>query len=979
MHSDRSHRFRRQAALLLSLSIFALAPAWSEGEQVPFRYQRRFGSEQGLEAGFVRSLAQDQRGYLWVGTVAGLYRFDGLRFRRWMPTTLDREIDALAESRQGEVLALEADGQLVQVTQEGAIPVLGPNGDPVSNARSFAFSNSGELWMLTDDGLIQRDPSGSWHSPPASAVPNEPLSSLRGGAPDGVFALARDGVWEVTGEGPAIDIGRIHLPVDIVLDAHNRPVVLTWWKDLVRFEDHQVHSLVALPGRGVDITRRGDVIWVSWDRYVAAIYPDDRVEVLGPDQIHGPGPLLVDREGSLWLGSFAGLYQMPEPDTGIFREAQGLPSGHARFVERRGAEIWEATWQGVGRLTLENGRWRGTTDRSLVARSRICLDASDRLWAWAEDGLKWVDTRDRVHVARPGLGRAIASCGVDTDGRLWLATDDGLWWIGPTDSEPNLVEGPEGRHGAYDAVYAEPDGTLWVTSESSVCQSELEPVADEKATAWTCSQIPNARHVNALVRNSDGTLWAASPEVGLLKKQGTGWQLVPGIHDLSDPGVEDLVPSVAGGVWLCGGGATMRVEPDASNADGWRVLERISQWHGLPEASSTSLHEDVDGSLWIATSFGLAHVPASARRASIVPPSVEIVEARSDRQVLPLDQTAELPARRNRLELSFAALSFREPGRIRYQVRLRPDEDWSDVNGPPTLRFVDLRPGDYTAEVRASLDGRQWSLSPAWFGFHVDPPWWRVPWVLALIALGVLGLVTALYRYRVSFLLRMERQRTRIAMDLHDEVGAGLGSIGILAGVLAADPENPGRRRELADQIADTAGELGSALSDLVWSLRPRTRTLQQLADRLSEHGSQLFAEGDRELKTRFPNTWPEQELGLGLRRNVLLIGLEALHNAAKHSDASHVEIVIEAVGRDWRLSVIDDGRGLPGSAAETRREGLGLSSMRVRATEIGADIEWSRPAHGGTRVDLVFSLRAQTTRLSRREIEEAMRGEKLP
>lgn len=891
-----------------------------------------------------------------------------------MPTTLDHEIDEIAESRQGELLALQADGHLAQITQEGAIPVLGPDGSPVANAVSFAFSDSGELWMLTDDGLLERDPSGAWHALSPSEVPDEPLSALRGGAKRGVFALARDGVWEVTGSGPATDIGRIHAPVDVTLDAQNRPLVLTWWKDLVRFEDGTVHRLAALPGRGVDMTRRGDVIWASWDRYVAAIYPDDRVEVLGPDQIHGPGPLLVDREGSLWLGSFAGLYQMPEPDTGLFREAQGLPSAHARFVERRGDEIWEATWQGVGRLAFEDGAWKGSTEPGLVARSRICLDASNRLWGWAQDGLKWVDARDRVHAAGPKLGRAISSCGLDPEKRLWLATDDGLWWIDDSSLEPRLAEGPDGPHGTYDAVYAEPNGSLWVSSGPKVCRSEIKQVVENKAAAWVCSQVPGARHVNALLRNPDGSLWAASPEIGVVKKEGMDWQLLPGIQAFSDPGVEDLVPSAAGGVWLCGGSVTMRVESDPSSASGWRVLERISQWHGLPEASSTSLHEDADGGLWIATSFGLAHVPASARRASIVPPSVEIVEARSDRQVLPLDQTAELPARRNRLELSFAALSFREPGRIRYQVRLRPDEEWSDVSGPPTLRFVDLRPGDYTAEVRASLDGQKWSLSPAWFGFLVDPPWWRVPWVLALIALGALGLVTALYRYRVSVLLRMERQRTRIAMDLHDEVGAGLGSIGILAGVLAADPDNPGRRRELADQIADTAGELGSALSDLVWSLRPRTRTLEQLADRLSEHASQLFSEGDTEVTTSFPREWPQQELGLGLRRNVLLIGLEALHNVAKHSGASHVEITIEPLGRNWRLSVIDDGTGLPENAMERSQEGLGLSSMRVRATEIQADIEWNRPEGGGTRVDLMFNLRSQTVRLSRREIEAAMR-----
>jgi signal transduction histidine kinase len=181
---------------------------------------------------------------------------------------------------------------------------------------------------------------------------------------------------------------------------------------------------------------------------------------------------------------------------------------------------------------------------------------------------------------------------------------------------------------------------------------------------------------------------------------------------------------------------------------------------------------------------------------------------------------------------------------------------------------------------------------------------------LVTFAALLAGTVFLAHHLRVAFLLRLERQRLRIAMDLHDEIGSGLGSIRILAG-LANDPAQPEpARSSLLNDIAEAAGELGASLGEMVWSLRARSGTLEGLVSHLTERAARFFPGETPAFAAEIPDTLPPVELSLAVRRNVALIALEALHNAARHSGASRVVLGLVPVGRRWKLWVSDDGRG---------------------------------------------------------------------
>jgi len=280
-------------------------------------------------------------------------------------------------------------------------------------------------------------------------------------------------------------------------------------------------------------------------------------------------------------------------------------------------------------------------------------------------------------------------------------------------------------------------------------------------------------------------------------------------------------------------------------------------------------------------------------------------------------------------------------------MTIRPSKNRLGALGR-TLTFVDLDPGQYDLEIAVSTDGRQWSAEPLRIRFAVDRPASIQKRATALYLLLVMGIGSAIYRARAAHLTGLERQRARIAIDLHDELGSGLGSIGLLSGVLPKD----GASGEVAGQIGETASELGLALTDIVWALRPHSEEPETLLAYLKQRGHNLFPDGVR-FRVDAPEHWPTVALSLPVRRCVSAIALEALYNAAKYARATEVTLVLHP-GDRWRMEVRDNGTGIDPDAAVRPGGGVGLEGMHKRAAEIGGALTVdSTPA--GTRITLLF------------------------
>lgn len=400
-----------------------------------------------------------------------------------------------------------------------------------------------------------------------------------------------------------------------------------------------------------------------------------------------------------------------------------------------------------------------------------------------------------------------------------------------------------------------------------------------------------------------------------------------------------------GGAWLTGGMAPTRVSTDDLS-----VLEVLGRWHGVPSVGSADLIEDLDGTVWIGSSRGVTRVPAEARTTPGNPPAVRISGVRVDSEAADARQVVQVPYDVGLVELDFAATSFRDPGRVRYRVTMDPGGAQElDV---PRLRLFDLPPGKMSIQMQATLDGQTWTSAPATVLLQVGRPWWQHPlvWLAGLLAVA-LALFGG-YRARVSFLIAHERLRLRIAMDLHDELGSGLGSVGLLAGVLARRDLPQGERDALSGRVTAITAELGGALQDIVFSLRPGGDRLAGLLDRVGVCGHDLFTSRGVTFEVRSAQPTPRRRLSLPVRRNLERMCQEALHNAAKHADPGSVIVQVDQIADRMQISVIDDGCGFD---VNTSHAGLGLESLRRRASRIGAQVQIVSQPGAGTTVRITF------------------------
>jgi signal transduction histidine kinase len=410
-----------------------------------------------------------------------------------------------------------------------------------------------------------------------------------------------------------------------------------------------------------------------------------------------------------------------------------------------------------------------------------------------------------------------------------------------------------------------------------------------------------------------------------------------------------LARSPAGGVWAYGFGFVVRL----AQVDGrWRIAEQLGGWNGV-EGDIRGLWEEPDGTIWLASWRGVTRVPASARTGPRAPLSTRLVALRVDGASLP-PEDARIAADHHAIEIEFAARALRDPNRVRYRTRL-DGVGWTD-SPEPVFRVARIPPGDHLLEAAASPDGRMWG-EPYRLAFRVESAWYARGEVFALAAALFVALGLLAHRLRTAHLLGLERQRMRIATDLHDELGAGLGRLGNLGGIVAEGGVPAGAERQMGARSARTAGELGESLHDIVYSLRTGESRIEHLAEQLASRGRALFASNGTTFTTSFAHTG-DGGIAPPVSRHVYRIAIEALHNAARHADARHVRLAIGPAPVDRiRLDIRDDGRGI---GADTLREpdGMGLITMRQRAEAIGGTITIESGNGDGTRIVLVFDPR---------------------
>jgi signal transduction histidine kinase len=390
-------------------------------------------------------------------------------------------------------------------------------------------------------------------------------------------------------------------------------------------------------------------------------------------------------------------------------------------------------------------------------------------------------------------------------------------------------------------------------------------------------------------------------------------------------------------------------------------LQHYTSSDGLAPGELHLALRDSHGALWFGTAHGLSRLLPEPSHAA-APPNVTLQALRiagvpysiSDLGASAVEGLTLAPYQ-NQIQVDFVAVTFTSGGPLRYRYKLEgADREWSAPTAVRSVKFAKLSPGRYRFLVQSVNSEGLASAFPAVVSFVLLPPLWQRWWFLTLASLATVVLVTVVYRYRVSHLLELERIRTRIAIDLHDDVGASLSQIAILSEV-AQHRSSQFDVGQLLERIGGISRELVDSMGDIVWAIQPHKDRLRDLRQRMRRFAADVLSAGNIELHWRAEDAETDVELGPELRRQLYLIFKESVNNIARHSGASQATIGLR-IEHGWlTFEATDNGVGFD---LLRFADGHGLKSMKLRGAQLGGVFEIRSAPGGGTTVSLRLRMR---------------------
>lgn len=696
--------------------------------------------------------------------------------------------------------------------------------------------------------------------------------------------------------------------------------------------------------------------------------------------------LREDSAGNLWLGTESGgVMKMARNGFTTYAEADGLSSSRiASIFENRVGELFVIS--GKGFIHRFEGRSFSATKPNLPARIKdpgwgwnqiTFQDRNGEWWAPSSQGLcrfPRVDKIEQLAHARPkavytqrdGLsGNQIFRLYEDTRGDIWIATLDYSQsaltrWERTTETFHRYTIADGIPPTAPTAFREDRAGNLWIGFYSG----GLVRYAAGCFTTFTAADGVPAGLVRDIYIDHNGRLWVATNRGGLGRiDEPTGerpsFVTYTTSQGLSSNQVTCVTEDQWGRIYIGTGRGLDRLDPVTGQ------IKHYSATDGLGNNFVNVSFRDHHGALWFGTLQGLARlVPEPDRPPS--PPSILIAGLRIEGEPQQLSDLGEstlaglvLGPDQNQLQIEFIGLSFAVGEILRYQYRLEgADPDWTMPSEEHAVNYAKLAPGTYRFMVRAVTADDTVSLSPAVVSFKILRPVWQRWWFLTIAALFMVGAASLLYKYRVNRLLELERVRTRIATDLHDDIGSSLSRMAILSEVVKRDSGT--MRTESVERltdIAETSRGLVDTMSDIVWSIDPRRDDLHSVVLRVRQFAADVLEAKAIKWELHSTPDLDRVKLSPEQRRHLFLIFKEALTNIARHSRCTIVSLEIEVSGEQLRAEIHDNGSGLlpasPSEVPENGRGGHGLENMRVRAVQLGGLLEINATPGAGTAITI--------------------------
>jgi signal transduction histidine kinase/ligand-binding sensor domain-containing protein len=987
--------FRVAAVLVVGGGILSTSAA-------PNYFTRTWQVEQGLPQNKVTAVVQTRDGYLWVGTYCGLARFDGIHFTIFddnnTPELRSSRITSLFEADDG-VLWIGTESGDVSRYNEGSFTASEPRPN-LRNQKIYAITadDSGDVWLLSEAGELTRARDGKVLSPAAGRV-SKVVSLVR--ERDKTIWVDREGVLSSLKNGKlSVEVSTNDYVQGFCAAGDGGLWVASNGSIRKRKDGKWVVDLGAAPwGWGVipnlmessqgvlEAAAPGSGLWLILQQQTnAPVLHFTRTNGLPSDWILS---LCEDREKNLWCGTGAGLVVVRQNNIeAISPPDKWKGSPVLSVLPSPDGALWIGT-EGAGLYRLQNGGWTNFEQAQGIRNSYIWSLAADpggKIWAGSWGGGLFVQ-KDGSFDFAPGLENFL----LPTPALLFLRDE---LWIGTTAGALRYQNGSTVRFdqiagepfGDVRAIACDKSGVLWFGTAGS----GLVRLQNGDFSRFRKSDGLSSDFIECLHFSDDGVLWIGTFGGGLNRWKNGKFAVINQKQGLPNGVIGHIESDGRGYFWMSSYGGILRASENDLNrcADGDVAQASFLSYgidDGLPtlecsEGLQPAGGKTADGRLWFPTAKGLVALDPAGVKINRLPPPVRIEEIRVDDKKFANGSAGALkiPPGRHRIEFGYTGLSFIAPEKVRFKCRLNNfDTDWSDAGVKRAATYNYIPPGRYSFQVTACNNDGVWNETGASVAFEVLPYFWQSTWFRLLggvaTVLTASGAVWFVTRRRMRRKLELaerqrdiERERTRIARDIHDDLGAQLTRITMLSGSAAEPEADPQQTTEGVRRIYDTARELTRSMDEIVWAVSPRHDTLESLATYLEKFAQDLLAAARVRCRLDLPLEFPAWHLTSEIRHNVFLAFKEGLNNAVKHSGASEVLIRLVVSERSFELSIEDNGRGFVagekmGDSACIRgrvASGNGLENMRRRLAAISGKCEIESTPGKGTKVTFAIQLK---------------------
>ena len=932
--------------------------------------------------GTVRALLRDHTGKIWLAKQedGSLYCFDGSQMRVITPdpglvkNETPRSIAVTGDGglwvaySSGKVLRYSPDGKATIFTAKEGLPVVGVT-------CWLATDRDGTLWFAKGSrvGVFR---NGQFNVLENFASPVVRIAAARSG---GILICAGQQILKYDEGGEPVELGNL-----MVGEGQDR----SSFDPTVLLEDRAGSVWVGTVSAGLFRCHSNAV---------------ERVEASNP----GILSLAEDREGNLWMGTRGGgLNRLRQRVVSMIQSSDGLPFVGVQSVCQ---DVTGALWA-VG----QNGVLARDQKTNWMVQSPA--GSSGQVYATcaaaATNGLVWIGTREgnlycwdngrfKDLGLRDGLrAQTVFSLLVMRSGDLWIATaaSDGLFRLrGEQLQAFNLPPG----HRIIRAMAEDAAGNFWVGASDGLLVRVS--VADQVEVVVPPVQS-TALPIRCLHAAANGDLWIGYGGAGVGRLRNGSMTRFTTDQGLPNNYISQILEDDRDGLWFGGNQGLFHVRErdfdEVAKGTATRVWPEIyGRSEGLPGLQSSfdycpnSLRTP-DHRLIFSMLSGLAEVRLENELLNYRQPGVFIERVTADGKTFAVYQgfkpssstnlaapmelsrsgnkdELRLPPGLQQVQFEFTALSFVAPESVQFRYQLEGlDQNWVDAGSRRVATYTHPPPGDYRFKVIACNNDGIWNRIGDTLPVTFAPYLWETIWFkLALTALvfGALcfGLVLVLRRRHrlevehLEHLRAVEQERTRIARDLHDDLGVGLTEIGLLGDLAGANTLVPETSREKMQEVTVRARTLAASLDEIVWAINPVNDTAQSLVEYFFEYAQRLLERAGIRCRLKVDEPMAVGNFSAKDRHEVFHAFKEALNNVIRHSGATEVQVSMSATEGELQIRVADNGQGFVAPAGDGSRDGL--TGMRERLQRLGGRCEIDGTSGSGTTVTFIISLHPKT------------------